>query len=56
VLIADKQGIERSTACRRRSLDHPARCSARICHVRMIARQRDPHSHRVILITGVNAT
>jgi len=56
VLIADEQGIERSTACRRRSLDHPARCLARICHVRMIARQRDPDSHRVILFAGVIAT
>jgi hypothetical protein len=55
VLIADKQGIERSTACRRRPLDHPARSLARIYHVRMIARQRDPDSHLVILITGVNA-
>jgi hypothetical protein len=54
VLIADKQGIERSTACRHRSLDHPARCLARVCHVRMmIARQRDPDSHRVILIRVV---
>jgi Acetyltransferase (GNAT) domain len=47
VLIADKQGIECSKARRRGSLDHPARCLARICHVRMIARQRDPDSHRV---------
>ena len=56
VLIADKQGIERRTACRRRSLDHPARSLARICRVRVIARQRDPDSHRVILVAGVTAT
>ena len=42
VLIADKQGIECRTVCRRGSLDHPARSLARICHVRVIARQRDP--------------
>jgi hypothetical protein len=56
VLIADKQGIERSTARRRGSLDHPARSLARIFHVRVIARQRDPDSHRVILIMCVTAT
>jgi hypothetical protein len=56
VLIADKQGIERSTARRRSSLDHPARSLARIFHVRVIARQRDPDSHRVILIMGVTVT
>jgi hypothetical protein len=53
VLIADKQGIERSPARRRSALDHSARSLARICHVRMIARQRDPDSHRVILFAGV---
>ena len=47
VLIADKQGIERGTACRRGPLDHPARSLARIFHVRVIARQRDPDPHRV---------
>ena len=48
MLIADKQGIEPGAACRRRPLDHPARSLARIFHVRVIARQRDPDSHRVI--------
>jgi hypothetical protein len=52
VLIADKQGIERGTAGRRRSLDHPARCLARIFYVRVIARQRNPDSHRVILVAA----
>jgi hypothetical protein len=32
------------------------RSLARIFHVRVIARQRDPDSHRVILIMGVTAT
>jgi hypothetical protein len=48
VLIADKQGIEPGAACRRGSLDHPARSLARIYHVRVIARERDPDSHSVI--------
>jgi hypothetical protein len=56
VLIADKQGIERSPARRRRSIDHPARSMARIFHVRVIAGQRDPDSHHVILFAGVSAT
>jgi hypothetical protein len=56
VLIADKQGIERRTAGRRGSLDHPARSLARIFSVRVIARERDPKSHFVILSTDVNAT
>jgi hypothetical protein len=56
VLIADKQGIKRRTAGRRGSLDHPARSLARIFSVRVIARERDPKSHFVILSTDVNAT
>jgi hypothetical protein len=56
VLIADKQRVERSTVRRRGSLDHPARSLARIFHVRVIARQRDPDSHRLILVAAGTAT
>jgi hypothetical protein len=56
VLITNEQGIEPGAVCRRGSLDHPARSLARICPVRVIARQRDPDFHRVVLINGVNAT
>jgi hypothetical protein len=49
VLIADKQGIKRSAAGCRGSLDHPSRSSARIFDFRVIARQRDPDPHRVVL-------
>jgi len=52
VLIADKQGIEPGAACRRGALDHPARSLARIFHIQVIARERDPNSHRVILVAG----
>jgi hypothetical protein len=52
VLIADKQGVERSTVCRRGSLDHPARSLARIFYVRVIAGERDPNSHSVILLVA----
>ncbi len=52
VLIADKQGIERRTAGCRGPLDHPARPLARILHVRVIACQRDPDLHRVILVAA----
>ena len=52
VLIADKQGIERGTAGRRGPLDHPARSLARIFHVRVIARERDPDLHCVILVAA----
>src|SRR6516162_6000567 len=56
VLIANEQGIEPGAVRRRGSLDHPARSLARIFHVGVIARERDPNSHFVILRTGVNAT
>jgi hypothetical protein len=52
MLIADKQGSEPGAVCRRGSLDHPARSLARIFHVRVIARERDPNSHSVILVVA----
>src|SRR5205823_12365178 len=52
VLIADKQGIELGTAGRRGPLDHPARSLTRIFQVRVIARERDPDFHRVILVAA----
>ena len=52
VLIADEQGIEPGAVSRRGSLDHPARSLARILHVGVIARERDPNPHRVILVAG----
>jgi hypothetical protein len=52
VLIADKQGMETGTAGRRGPLDHRARSLARIGHVRIIARERDPDSHRMILVAA----
>ena len=52
VLIAHKQGIEPGAVRRCGSLDHPARSLARVFRVRVIARQRDPNFHRVILVVG----
>jgi len=49
VLITDKQGIKRSAPGCRGSLDHPSRSLARIFDIRVIARQRDPDPHRVVL-------
>src|SRR5437868_1696528 len=55
VLIADEQGIERSMACGRGSLNDPARSLMGVCYLRVIARQRDPDSHRVILVVAAQA-
>ena len=52
MLIADEQGIEPGAVYRRGSLDHPARSLARVFCVWVIARQRDPNSHGVILVAG----
>jgi hypothetical protein len=52
VVIADKQRIEPRPVCRRGSLDLPARSLARVLRIRVIARERDPSSHRVILVAG----
>ena len=49
VLITDKERIERRMACRSRTFDHPARSLARVCRVRMIARERDPDPHRITI-------
>jgi hypothetical protein len=52
VLIADEQGIEPDAVGRRGSLDHPARSLARIFQLGVIARERNPDPHSVILVTG----
>jgi hypothetical protein len=48
VLIADEQRIEPGAVSRRGSLNHPMRSLAWVSRVRMIARKRNPNSHRVI--------
>jgi hypothetical protein len=53
VLITDKQGIEPGAVCRPGALDHLARSLERVFRVRVITRQRDPNSHRVILVAGL---
>jgi hypothetical protein len=52
VLIADEQGVKPGAVRRGGSLDHPARSLARVFRVRVIAREGDPNSHPVILLTG----
>ena len=52
VLVADEQGIEPGAMRRRGALDHPPRSFARVFGVRVIARERDPNFHPVILVAG----
>jgi hypothetical protein len=47
---SNAEGVKPGAVCRRGSLDHPARSLAWIFHARVIARERNPNFHPVILV------